>query len=77
MDAESIGKWIVVFGLGLVVAGGLIWLLAKVGVPLGRLPGDIHVEGEHSSLHLPIVTCLIASVVLTVLLNLALWLLRK
>ena len=45
MDAASIGKWIVVFGLGLVVAGGLLWLLTKAGLPLGRLPGDIHVEG--------------------------------
>ncbi len=77
MGAASIGKWIVVLGLGLVVAGGVLWLLAKAGVPLGRLPGDIHVEGERSSLHLPLVTCLISSVVLTVLLNLALWLLRK
>ncbi|HPA05588.1 MAG TPA: DUF2905 domain-containing protein [Candidatus Hydrogenedentes bacterium] len=77
MDAASVGKWIVVFGLGLVVAGGLLWLLAKAGLPLGRLPCDIHVEGEHSSFHVPIVTCLVASAVLTVLLNLVLWLLRK
>ncbi|HPX41018.1 MAG TPA: DUF2905 family protein [Candidatus Hydrogenedentes bacterium] len=34
-------------------------------------------EGEHSSFHVPIVTCLVASAVLTVLLNLVLWLLRK
>ncbi|HPJ98302.1 MAG TPA: DUF2905 domain-containing protein [Candidatus Hydrogenedentes bacterium] len=64
-------------GLGLIVVGGAIWLLAKSGLPLGRLPGDIHVEGRHSSFHLPLVTCLVISAVLTLLLNLALWLFRK
>jgi len=69
VDAASIGKWIVVAGLGLVVAGGAVWLLAKTGVPLGRLPGDIHVQGERSSFHFPIVTCIVVSIVLTIILN--------
>ncbi|MGI6460216.1 MAG: DUF2905 domain-containing protein [Candidatus Hydrogenedentales bacterium] len=77
MGAASIGKWLVVSGLGLIVIGGAIWLLAKIGFPLGRLPGDLHVEGEQSSFHLPLVTCLVLSAVLTLLLNLALWLFRK
>ena len=77
MDAASVWQWIVVFGLGLVVAAGLLSLLAKAGLPLGRLPSDIPVAREHSSFHVPIVTCLVASAVLTVLLNLVLWLLRK
>ncbi len=69
MDAASVGKWIVLLGLGLVVAGGLVWLLAKLGIPLGRLPGDIHVQGEGSSFHFPIVTWIIVSVVLTLIVN--------
>ena len=77
MDASSIGKWIVLLGLGLVVVGGAMWLLAKAGIPLGRLPGDIHVEGKGSSFHFPVVTCIVVSVVLTVILNLVIRLLGK
>ncbi|MEA3366103.1 MAG: DUF2905 domain-containing protein [Candidatus Hydrogenedentes bacterium] len=69
MDAASVGKWIVFVGLGLVVVGGAVWLLAKAGVPLGRLPGDIHIEGDRSSFHFPIVTCIVVSIVLTIILN--------
>jgi hypothetical protein len=77
MDAGSVGKWIVFLGIGLVAAGGAVWLLAKAGVPLGRLPGDIHVEGDGSSFHFPIVTCIVVSIVLTILLNLVLKLWTK
>lgn len=77
MNAADIGKWIVLFGLVLVVAGGTVWLLAKAGTPLGRLPGDIRFEGERSSFHFPIVTCIVASIVLTVILNIAIRLWKK
>ena len=69
MDAASVGKWTVLLGLGLVVTGGLVWLLARLGIPLGRLPGDIHVKGEGTSFHFPIVTCIIVSIVLTLIVN--------
>jgi hypothetical protein len=35
-----IGKWLLAFGVVLVVVGGLIWLVESLGLPLGRLPGD-------------------------------------
>lgn len=44
---------------------------------LGRLPGDIHVEGKNGAFHFPIVTCLIASVVLTVVLNVVVRLIKR
>ena len=50
------------FGVVLLFAGRIPWL--------GRLPGDIRVEGKNASFHFPIVTCLIISVVLTIVLNL-------
>ncbi len=58
-------------GLGLVVAavGALIWL----GVPLGRLPGDIAIERESFRLYIPITTSLLVSGVLM----LVSWLLRR
>jgi hypothetical protein len=65
-----IGKWILIFGIVLVGIGALVWLIETLGLPLGRLPGDIRMRGEGWSFSFPIVTCIIASVVLTVVLNL-------
>ena len=67
---ESMAKVIIGAGALLVLVGGVILLLGKLGINLGNLPGDIHAEGEQSSLHFPVVTCIIVSAVLTVLLNL-------
>ena len=59
-------------GLGLIILlAGLLWpFLAKLG--LGRLPGDIVIRREGFTLYFPIVTCLLISLVLTVLF----WMLR-
>ena len=53
----------------LILAGGLVLLLGKAGINLGHLPGDVHIQGERSSFHFPIVTCILVSVLLTVLFN--------
>ena len=67
---NEMAKLIIGAGVVLVLVGGVILLLGKLGINLGQLPGDIHVEGERSSFHFPVVTCIVVSVVLTVLLNL-------
>jgi hypothetical protein len=72
-----IGKWILIFGVVLVVVGAGIWLVESLGLPLGRLPGDIRARGEGWSFSFPIVTCILVSVVLTVLLNVFLWFFRR
>ena len=52
--------------LGLVLAGvGLVWILAPSIPWLGRLPGDIRIEGENYRFHFPLVTCLLLSLVLS------------
>ena len=64
-------RWLIIAGIVLIVLG-LAWpLIAKLG--LGRLPGDIHIERDGYSFYFPIVTGLIVSVVL----SLILWFLRK
>ena len=68
-----IGKWILIFGVVLIVVGAVVWLIESLGLPLGRLPGDVRMRG----FYFPVVTCIIASVVLTVLLNLLLWFFRR
>jgi hypothetical protein len=52
-------------GLGLVILiAGIAWpLLSRIG--LGRLPGDIVIEGGGTSFYLPIVTCIIISIALS------------
>lgn len=70
---SDIGKTLVVVGLGLVVLGLLVWLDGKMNLPLGRLPGDIRIDRPNFKFHFPLTTCLLISVVLTVIM----WLLRR
>ena len=62
-------RFLVLIGLVL-VAVGLLWpYLARLG--LGRLPGDIAIRGEHGGFYFPIVTCILVSVVLSLIFWLA------
>jgi hypothetical protein len=64
-------RLLIILGLLLLVAG-LLWpWLAKLG--LGRLPGDIRIETEGGGFYFPLVTCLIISIVLSVLF----WIFRR
>ena len=59
--------------LGLVIAGvGLVWILAPSIPWLGRLPGDIRIERENFRFYFPLVTCLLLSLIL----SLVVWLIR-
>ena len=62
---NELGKILVVVGLGLALVGALLW--AGFGKWLGRLPGDIHYTRGDFSFHFPIVTCLLISIVLTLI----------
>jgi hypothetical protein len=52
---------------GLLVLAGLVWLVLPSIPWLGRLPGDVAIERERVRFYFPIVTCLLLSVVLTLL----------
>ena len=77
MDFSAIGKWIVIVGIGIVVLGFVLWLVGKLGVPLGSLPGDIRLDRPGWSFSFPLVTSIIVSIVLTIVLNLILWFFRR
>ena len=62
---RSIGLLVVIAGAGLVVVGLLIYSGALSW--FGRLPGDIRYEGEHTRVYIPIVSSLLASVLLSLL----------
>ena len=59
----------------LILLTGLLWpLFGKLGLGLGRLPGDIVVQRDNGTFYFPLMTSILLSIALTVLLNLALWL---
>jgi hypothetical protein len=62
-----LGKLIIIAGLILVVIGTLMWLGPKIPW-LGKLPGDIHYEGKNIRIYVPLATCLILSILISVLL---------
>jgi H+/Cl- antiporter ClcA len=63
----NIGRLLIGVGSILVIAGAVVILTEKAGIHLGRLRGDIHIEGRHGTFYFPIVTCLIVSVVLSLI----------
>ncbi len=74
---ENIGRYLIIGGVILILLGGGFYLAARLGLPLGRLPGDIRIEGKNGSFYFPIVTSILVSVVLTVLLNIIVRLFHK
>jgi hypothetical protein len=65
------GRALIFIGLGITAAGMLWPWITSLG--LGRLPGDIRIEGAHGSFYFPIVTC----VVISVALSLVMWLVNR
>ena len=74
---ENIGRYLIIGGVLLILLGGGFYLAGRLSLPLGRLPGDIHIEGRNGSFYFPIVTSILVSLVLTVLLNIIVRLFHK
>lgn len=66
---ETIARYLMLGGIALFLIGGGVYLAAKLGIPLGRLPGDIRIEGENGTFYFPLASSILVSVVLTILLN--------
>jgi len=62
-----VGRTLILIGLALVVLGVIVTLGERLPIRLGMLPGDIVIRGKNSTFYFPLVTCLILSVVLTLL----------
>ena len=65
---HELGKFVVIIGVIITLVGFVIWggFAPKW---LGRLPGDIRIEREHSAFYFPLVTCIILSILLSLLLS--------
>jgi hypothetical protein len=62
---NDIGRILVGLGFLLLLLGGLILLLGKIGIPFGRLPGDIAYRGKHASFYFPLASSILLSIVLS------------
>jgi hypothetical protein len=68
-----LGRTLITVGLILVAAGLLINFGGRLPLRLGRLPGDIYIHGKNSSFYFPLTTCILVSVVF----SLVLWIVGK
>lgn len=64
----DLGKFLVIIGVVTALVGLIFWSGAAPKW-LGRLPGDIRIEREHSAFYFPIVTCLVISIVLSLIMS--------
>jgi len=65
-ELNDIPKFLIGLGIVLVVIG-LVWLAVGRFFPIGRLPGDIVIEKGNVRFYFPIVTCIIISVMLSLI----------
>ena len=63
---QYLGKYLIIAGAVLITLGGIFLLAGRVEW-LGRLPGDILIKKENFTFYFPITTCVLASIVLTLL----------
>jgi len=68
-----IGRLLIAAGIVLIVAGLLVTFAGRLPFRLGHLPGDIYIRGKNSTFYFPLATCIL----LSVLLSLVMWLWRR
>jgi len=64
----EMGRLLVILGLALVAIGGIVILLGRTGLPLGRLPGDVVYRGKNTTFYFPLASSILISVVLSIVL---------
>ena len=69
----SLARLLIGAGIVLVLLGITLWALGRLNLPVGRLPGDIVWRGKNSTVYFPIVTCLLLSLIG----SLVLWFLNR
>lgn len=66
--ARELGKALLIFGLVIAAIGAILFAGPKLPLRIGRLPGDISYHGRYGTFYFPIATCIVLSVVLTLVL---------
>lgn len=70
MDLMNLVRFLALMGVSLLVIAGILYIFARLDLPLGQLPGDITIKRDNFTCVFPLVTSLLLSIVLTLLLNL-------
>ena len=68
MEPESLGRLLILVGVGITITGGIIWGLGRIGVD--GLPGSLRFDIGNVSCFVPLLGMIVASVILTLVLNL-------
>jgi len=69
MPLNQFGKLLIIFGILIVIAGLALLFFDKIPF-LGKLPGDIHIRKNSTHIYIPIVSCILISIILTIIFNL-------
>ena len=64
-------RLLMIAGILLFLVGGLLYISGRAGLPLGRLPGDIRIQGANYACFIPLATSILLSTVLTLIINIA------
>lgn len=64
---RDLGRWLIGLGLLIAAVGVAVLLIGKTGLPIGRLPGDFTWRGKNTTVYFPLVTCILVSVVLSLI----------
>jgi hypothetical protein len=67
IEVMAAGRTLIAIGVILVVAGLLLTFGARLPLRIGRLPGDVVIRGRHSVFYFPLATCIVLSLVLSIL----------
>lgn len=64
-DMTTLVRLFIFLGILFLLSGGLLFLFGKFNLPLGRLPGDIRIEGKNGVFYFPLATCILVSLLLS------------
>jgi len=73
----NLARFLLISGVILIIASGVAYLLGRINLPLGHLPGDIRIQTENMTCFIPLMSMIVISVVLTVILNVVIRLMNK
>lgn len=66
---ESTARILIGMGIVLLLAGLIFWAFSKLGIPFFKLPGDIYINKGNFRLYFPVVSCILISLILTLIFN--------
>jgi hypothetical protein len=66
----NLGRIFLIIGVIFLIIGGIFYLASRLNIPLGKLPGDIIIQGKNLTCIIPLATSIILSILLSIILTL-------